>query len=93
MPTASLVSSSVPLLGQQIAVEGYTIAVTARCTCKDGGSPVLMAVTCSSVGTAVIAGQCHSCGLGYSVQGMELDAQARLNFQIAILSTTPPKIS
>ncbi len=88
MPTA-FAQSSVPILGQAIAVEGYTIAVTARCQCQTGGSPVLLAVTCSSAGTAVITGQCAACGHGYSVQGMEIDPQARLSFQIAILSTTP----
>lgn len=88
MPHSAL--EHVPLVGQQITAEGYTIAVTARCQCKTGGSPVLMSVTCSVAGTAASVGQCHSCGLAYSVQGIDLDAQARLAFNIAVLGTAPP---
>ena len=77
---------SIPSVGQQIVVEGYTIAVAARCQCESIGSSVLISLTCSSSGTAITAGLCPKCKFGYSIQGMELDAQARLKFAVAILS-------
>ena len=83
----SVIDQNVPIIGQQIAVEGYTIAVIARCNCRPNGSAVLMSVTCSEAGTAASVGQCRSCGHAYSVQGMDLDRQARLSFNIAVLST------
>ena len=78
---------SIPSVGQQIVVEGYTIAVSARCQCASSGSPVLISLTCSASGTAITAGVCPKCKLAYSIQGMELDAQARLKFGVAILSS------
>lgn len=85
--------SSIPSVGQQISVDGYTINVSARCQCKAVGSFVLMNVTCSSAGTAIVPGACAACGLGYTIQGMELDKQARLTFNIAVLSTSALKDS
>lgn len=81
---------SIPTIGQQLTVDGYTLAVSARCQCKSGGSFVSMTITCSPGGTAVTPGACPSCGFGYSVQGMELDAHARLKFAVAVLTSTPP---
>lgn len=87
--TQSVLDQKAPLVGQQIIAEGYTIAVLARCQCREHGSAVLMSVTCSAAGTAAAVGQCHACGLAYSVRGMDLDSQARLTFNIAVLSTNP----
>jgi hypothetical protein len=78
--------SSVPLIGQQLHVEGYTIAIAARCQCDRGGTSVLISVTSSASGTAITAGVCPRCQLSYSIHGMELDAQARLKFAVAVLS-------
>jgi hypothetical protein len=91
--TNSVLDQNVPIVGQQIVAEGYTIAVIARCRCKDGGSAVLMSVTCSQAGTAASVGQCPSCGLAYSVRGMDLDKQARLMFNIAVLTSENPQES
>lgn len=83
-------TSHVPILGQKITVDGYTIAVSARCQCEDKGAFVSMTVTCSSAGTAIVPGACPKCGLGYTIHGMEMDKAARLTFNIAVLSATPP---
>lgn len=91
--THSVLDQNVPLVGQQIGVEGYTIAVIARCRCREGGSAVLMSVTYSEAGTAVSVGQCSHCGQAYSVQAIDLDSQARLKFQLALLSTDKPNYS
>lgn len=80
---------SIPSVGQQITVDGYTLSVSTRCQCQSGGSFVSMAITCSSAGTAIVPGACPVCKLGYTIQGMELDKQARLTFNIAVLSGQP----
>jgi len=84
---------SIPTVGQALTVDGYTIAISARCHCETGGTFVLMAVNHSAVGDAVIAGVCPRCKQGYSVQGMELDQNAHLRFNVAVLSSTPPSES
>lgn len=89
----SVIDQNVPIVGQQIAAEGYTVSVMARCHCRPGGSSVIMSVTCSSAGTTVAVGQCSLCGHAYSIQGIDIDRQARLTFNIAVLSTTPPQDS
>ena len=86
----SVLDQNVPIVGQQIVADGYTVSVIARCQCRPSGSTVIMSVTCSSAGTAAAVGQCRACGMAYSVQGMELDNQARLSFNIAVLSATSP---
>lgn len=86
-------SAHVPILGQQIVVEGYTIATSARCQCEPGGTPVLLSVTCSGVGLQGLQSACVRCGTGYAIQGMQLDAQGRLLFQMAVLSKIPPSTS
>lgn len=84
---------SIPSVGQQLTVDGYTIAVSARCQCQAAGAFVSMTVTCSSAGTAIVPGACPICKLGYTIQGMELDKQARLTFNVAVLTSAPPKDS
>lgn len=82
---------NVPILGQKLTVDGYTIAVSARCQCEEKGAFVSMTVTCSSAGTAIVPGACPKCGTGYTVHGMELDKQARLTFNVAVLSGAEPQ--
>lgn len=79
----------IPSVGQSVIVEGYVIAVAARCTCTAAGAFVSMTVTCSPAGDAVTAGVCRHCGVGYTVQGMDLDNMARLSFRVAVLSAKP----
>lgn len=81
---------SIPIIGQQIGVDGYTIAISARCQCTAQGTFVSMTVNCSLAGVAISAGVCPRCKLGYTVQGMDLDNQARLTFRIAAFSAKSP---
>lgn len=81
---------SVPILGQQLAVEGYTIAVTARCQCETGGSFVPLSVTVSGAGTLAPPNACPVCKLGYGIQSVQMDAQGRLTFAVAVLSSASP---
>lgn len=90
MPIPFPAPANIPILGQQIVVEGYSIATIARCQCETGGSPVLLTVTCSAAGINGLPSVCAKCRTGYAVQGMQLDQQGRLLFQIAVLSSTPP---
>jgi hypothetical protein len=86
-------SANVPILGQQIVVEGYTIATAARCQCQPSGSPVLLSVTLSASGLAGLPNSCAKCGTGYAIQGMQMDAQGRLLFQLAVIGSASTKIS
>lgn len=87
MPT--LTDAHVPIIGQQLVVEGYTIAASARCQCKSGGSLVPLTVTASAAGTVAPVGHCPSCGMGYGVEGVQMDAKGRLTFAVAVLSAKP----
>lgn len=80
---------NVPIIGQPIVVEGYTVSTVARCQCEAGGSPVLLTVTCSAAGLNGLPNVCQRCHTNYAVQGMQLDQQGQLTFQIAVLSNTP----
>lgn len=90
MPIPFPSPANIPILGQQIVVEGYSIVTVARCQCESGGSPVLLTVVCSAAGLNGLPNACSKCHTGYAVQGMQLDVQGRLLFQIAVLSNTPP---
>lgn len=81
----SAIVGDVPIIGQQLVVEGYTVAVAARCQCQPSGSLVALSVTVGGSGTIAPPNTCARCGLGYSVQGMQMDAQGRLIFQVAVL--------
>jgi hypothetical protein len=87
MSSASLADAHVPLLGQQIVVDGYSIAVPARCQCEQAGSLVLLTVSVSGAGTSAPPIGCAKCGQFYAIQGIQLDSQNRLSFAIAILSS------
>lgn len=78
---------SIPSVGQQLTVEGYTVAVTARCQCDPGGSFVPLSLTCSASGTVAPPNTCSRCHLGYAIQGVQMDAQGRLTFAVAVLSS------
>ncbi len=86
MPTAAMNDASVPILGQALTVEGYTIVVAARCQCQANGTLVPLVVTVSGSGTIAPANVCAKCGLGYGVQGLQMDTQGRLTFAVQILS-------
>lgn len=77
------------LIGQSIVVDSYTISIAARCQCKDGGSPVLLAVLQSPAGATIAPGACQACGLGYAVQSIDLTPNAQLKFAIAVMSAAP----
>lgn len=79
-------SSTIPILGQQIVVEGYTVTTVTRCQCEAGGSPVLLTMTVSAAGIASAPSACARCRTGYAIQGTQQDDQGRLLFQIAVLS-------
>jgi hypothetical protein len=81
---------SIPSVGQQIGIEGYTIVVAARCQCRTGGSLVPLTITCSAAGTVAQPNACPHCRLGYAINDMKLDAQGRLSFGFAVLSQAVP---
>ncbi len=81
--------NDVPIIGQQLTVEGYTIAIAARCQCQPSGSLVALSVTAGASGTIAPPNTCARCGLGYEVQGIQMDSKGRLTFAVAVLSTQP----
>lgn len=83
-------SSGVPILGQQIVVEGYTVTSATRCQCEPGGTAVLLTLVVSGLGMSAAPSACPRCGTGYAVQAIQMDVQGRLLFQIAVLAKTPP---
>ena len=83
---ASVTVSHVPIVGQPVIVEGYTIAAAARCQCVTGGSLVPLTVIVSAAGTTAPASACPTCGAGYQVQGLQVDDAGRLRFAMAIVA-------
>lgn len=83
-------SAHIPILGQQIVVEGYTITSVTRCQCETGGTAVLLTLTVGALGLQAAPNACPRCHTGYAVQSIQMDPQGRLLFQIAVLSPTPP---
>lgn len=78
---------SIPRVGQQFAVDGYTIAIAARCQCAEAGSFVPLTVTCSTGGTSAPPNSCPKCHLGYAVEDVKMDSHGRLTFAVAVLSS------
>jgi hypothetical protein len=83
---SSLTDAHVPIVGQQLTTDGYTIVVSARCQCESPSTFVPISLTCSSAITLSQPGTCPKCGMGYAIQDMKLDAHGRLIFAIAVQS-------
>ena len=84
MPVASFPhAASVPIVGQRMAVLGYTLVVHVQCNCESRGFvPLVLSQGLHSLETAV--NRCPQCGQMMHIAQMTLDGAGHPQFAISL---------
>ena len=75
------------LVGQPLAVLGYTLLPLVQCQCEQKGL-VTLVVQCGQAGLSRTAGTCPSCGRGFVVQRFFMGPDGMLQFTIEMGAPT-----
>lgn len=79
------------ILGQQIVVHGYSVAVIAHCQCERG-SPIQLVSQMTPAGLFSVPTACPQCSRLYAIQRIQQDAAGMLQFSLSCQTPNALKI-
>ncbi len=87
----SLLTSEVPIVGQLVKIQGFTIVVTAACQCGTA-DPVQLVYQATAMGLQATPAVCAACRTVFAVGGIEM-IRGQLQFNLQVQRPTASEAS